>query len=146
MEAIVLLEARVNEIDMVMNIGWLKSRRLDEVGEEIGALHAILSVGGVTFKVILETGYLTDEEKVLAAELAARYGADFVKTSTGFGPSGATASDVRLLRQSVPQSVGVKAAGGIRTLAQVEEMLTAGATRIGTSATRAIASELGVEA
>lgn len=145
MEAISLLEARVKELDMVMNIGWLKSGRFDDLADELGAMHTICSAAGVTLKVILETGYLTHDEKRKAAALAAGAGADFVKTSTGFGPAGATVEDVKLLREAVPNDVGVKAAGGIRTLSQVREMMEAGASRIGTSATADIARELGLE-
>lgn len=144
-EAITLLETGVVELDMVMNVGWFRSGRLDDVAEEISSLHLVCSGAGVVLKVILETGYLTDEQKVEAAALAAREEADFVKTSTGFGPSGATVEDVRLLHSAVPPHVGVKAAGGICTLAQIQELVAAGASRIGTSSTRAIAAELGVE-
>ena len=145
MEAISLLDAGVKELDMVINIGWLKSGRHDDILDEISALHTVCSAANVVLKVILEVAYLTDDEKRQAARLAVEAGADFVKTSTGFGPSGATVEDVRLLRQVVPENVGVKAAGGIRTLADVQAMLQAGANRIGTSSTLAIARELGME-
>jgi deoxyribose-phosphate aldolase len=145
MEAIALFEAPVAELDMVLNIGWLKSGRYEELSEELGALRVVCSGAGVVLKVILETGYLSDEEKRRGAELAARAGADFVKTNTGFGPSGASVQDVRLLRAALPPRVGIKAAGGVRSLAQVQALLAAGATRIGTSATADLARQLGVE-
>jgi deoxyribose-phosphate aldolase len=145
-EAVSLLRAGVGEIDMVANLGWIKSGRVEDVADEIAAVHVLLVSVGVKLKVILETGYLTDAEKASSAHAAAAAGADFVKTSTGFGPSGATVEDVRLLRASVPEEVGVKAAGGIRTLAQAAELVAAGASRLGTSATATIAAELGVEA
>lgn len=145
-EAISLLASGARELDMVINVGWLKSGRPQELEDEISVVHAAcLVVGSVLFKVILETCYLTEEEKREGALLAARQGVEFVKTSTGFGPAGATVEDVRLLREVLPRKTGVKAAGGIRTLAQVREMIAAGASRIGTSATAAIAAELGVE-
>jgi len=100
--------------------------------------------GDAVIKVILEMCYLTGAEKRIAAQLAVEGGADFVKTSTGLGPSGATVEDVRLLRATVPDNVRIKAAGGIRTLEQVRRMLQAGASRIGTSSTADIAAELGV--
>jgi deoxyribose-phosphate aldolase len=122
------------EIDMVINIGALKAKRDDYVREDIrnvvGAAHRL----GTIVKVIIEAALLTDEEKVRACRLALEAGADFVKTSTGFGPGGATVHDVELMRRTVGPGMGVKAAGGIRTLAQVEELIAAGATRIGASA------------
>jgi len=144
-EAISLLEAGVRELDMVINVGWLKSGRTEDLHEDVGSVHAVCSAAEAVLKVILETCYLTEEEKRAGALLAAGHGVDFVKTSTGFGPAGATVEDVRLLREILPPRTGVKAAGGIRTLAQVREMMAAGAGRIGTSATAAIAAELGVE-
>jgi deoxyribose-phosphate aldolase len=96
---------------------------------------------GVGVKVIFETAYLTEEEKVAACQVVRRAGADFVKTSTGFGPSGAAEHDVQLLRQAVGPEMGVKAAGGIRTLADALRMLGAGANRLGTSASVAILEE-----
>lgn len=123
-----------SEVDMVINIGALKAKRDNYVREDIRnvveAAHRLCSI----VKVIIEAALLTDEEKVRACKLAKEAGADFVKTSTGFGPGGATAHDVELMRQTVGAEMGVKAAGGIRTLAQVQEMIAAGATRIGASA------------
>jgi deoxyribose-phosphate aldolase len=132
--------AGAEEIDMVVNIGAVKSGEKALVTKDISAV--IASVGDAPVKVILETCYLTDEEKVWVCERAAQVGAAFVKTSTGFGPSGATAHDVALLRSSVPPAVGVKASGGIRTLADALALLEAGATRLGVSASIAILSEL----
>lgn len=145
MEALGLVQAGVSEVDMVVNLGWVKSGMLDDAAHEIGAVKAVLRPAGVSLKVILEVGYLDDTEKTQMAQMAAVAGADFVKTCTGFGPGQATVDDVRLLRAAVPPNIGVKAAGGIRTLAQARELVAAGATRLGTSATAAIARELGVE-
>ncbi len=136
-----------DEIDMVMAVTALKSGDreavLDDIAAVVGAAYAV-AVEQPVVKVILEMCYLSEQEKRVAAELAIEAGADFVKTSTGLGPSGATVEDVRLLREVAPPEVGVKAAGGIRTLAHARAMVEAGATRIGTSATRTIAEELGV--
>jgi len=121
------------EVDMVANIGALKSRDHDLVRADITAVVQACKSIAVS-KVIIEAALLTDEEKVVACELAKAAGADFVKTSTGFGPGGATAHDVRLMRAAVGQEMGVKAAGGIRDLETAKEMIEAGATRIGASA------------
>lgn len=128
------------EFDMVINLGALVGGEDDLVRREI-AMVVEAAAGGVV-KVILETAYLTDAQKVRGCRLAEEAGAHFVKTSTGFGPRGATVEDVRLLRQSVSTKVGVKAAGGIRTLADALRMVQAGASRIGTSSTRTILEEL----
>ncbi|MBD3347749.1 MAG: deoxyribose-phosphate aldolase [Candidatus Eisenbacteria bacterium] len=121
------------EIDMVANIGALKSRDNDLVRSDISAV--VEACRGIAVsKVIIEAALLTDEEKVVACELAKAAGADFVKTSTGFGPGGATAHDVRLMRAAVGEEMGVKAAGGIRDLETAREMIEAGATRSGASA------------
>ncbi|OAT80427.1 deoxyribose-phosphate aldolase [Desulfotomaculum copahuensis] len=128
------------EVDMVLNIGALKDGDDALVEADIrGVVAAIKAVkqDGLV-KVILETGYLTEEEKVRACRLAGQAGAHFVKTSTGFGPAGATAADVALLRRSIPAAMGVKAAGGIRTIDQALAMIAAGATRLGTSSGVAI--------
>jgi deoxyribose-phosphate aldolase len=122
------------EIDMVINIGALKAKRDDYVREDIRnvveAAHRLCAI----VKVIIEAALLTDEEKTRSCRLAKEAGADYVKTSTGFGPGGATAHDVDLMRRTVGPEMGVKAAGGVKTLAQVQEMIAAGATRIGASA------------
>lgn len=122
------------EIDMVMNIGALKSGEDDVVERDLRAVVQLCHEHDVLCKVIIETALLTEEEKVKACVLAQRAGADFVKTSTGFGPGGATIEDVRLLRRVVGPQMGVKAAGGIRDVQMVRHLLEAGATRIGTSA------------
>ncbi len=134
------------EVDMVINIGALKSQQYDVVRDDIAAVvNAAHTLSGKV-KVIIETAYLTDEEKVKACELSKAAGADFVKTSTGFGPSGATAEDIALMRRVVGPEMGVKAAGGIRTAADVKTMLAAGATRIGASASVQIIGEAQAEA
>ena len=122
------------EVDMVINIGALKSQQHDVVKEDIAAVvNAAHALGGKV-KVIIETAYLTEEEKLKACELSKAVGADYVKTSTGFGPNGATAEDIALMRRVVGPEMGVKAAGGIKTAADARAMIEAGATRIGTSA------------
>lgn len=120
-----------DEIDMVINIGMLKARNLDYVKEEISLIRQA-SLGHI-LKVIIETCLLTEEEKVLACQIAKEAGADFVKTSTGFSKSGATVEDVRLMRSVVGEEMGVKAAGGIRSHEDLVKMIEAGANRIGTS-------------
>jgi len=122
------------EIDMVLNVGALKSGDVRLVSDDIRAVVSACAERGVVSKVILETALLTDEEKVTACTLAKAAGADFVKTSTGFGPGGATAGDVALMRRVVGAEMGVKASGGVRDLQQVKAMVAAGATRIGASA------------
>lgn len=124
------------EIDMVINIGALKERREDVVRKDIAA---VVEAGravdpAVITKVIIETCYLTREEKILACNLAKEAGAHFVKTSTGFGTGGATVEDVSLLRATVGSDMGVKASGGIKNAAQAMAMIRAGADRIGASA------------
>jgi deoxyribose-phosphate aldolase len=127
---------------MVLNIGALKSGDRALVQKDIQAVVHVAKPRGATVKVILETAHLSDMEKAIACELALAAGADFVKTSTGFGPAGATARDVALLKRCVDGLMGVKAAGGIRTLQEVIEMVQAGASRIGTSAGVRIMEEL----
>ncbi len=129
------------EVDMVMNVGRLRSGRTQAVADEIAQV--IRAIPGTPVKVILEVCFLTNEEKRVACRLVRDAGAAFVKTSTGFNPGGgATVADVRLLRASVGPDLGVKAAGGIRTLADAHAMLEAGANRLGTSASPAILSAL----
>jgi len=129
------------EIDMVINFGALRSGEPATVAADIDAV--VRSVPGIPVKVIIEATALTDAEKKLACQLARDAGAAFVKTSTGFHPSGgATVADVRLMRSVVGATVGVKASGGIRTLADVQAMLDAGANRIGTSASATILAAL----
>lgn len=128
-----------DEIDMVMNIGFLKSGMKDEVLEDMKAVRAACS--GRILKVIIETCLLTDDEKREACILAERAGADFVKTSTGFSKGGATVHDVALMKSVVGDRLGVKASGGVRDYATAKAMIEAGATRIGASAGIAIARE-----
>jgi deoxyribose-phosphate aldolase len=133
-EARKALRDGAREVDMVINVGALKSGQHDVVLKDIErVVDAAHEVGAIT-KVILETALLTDEEKVIASSLAKRARADFVKTSTGFGGGGATVYDVALMRETVGPDMGVKASGGVRTLEDAEDMIAAGATRIGASA------------
>jgi deoxyribose-phosphate aldolase len=122
------------EIDMVINIGALKSGDLRLVERDIEAVTGPCREAGALSKVIIEAALLADDEKVTACTLAKAAGADFVKTSTGFGPGGATAADVALMRRVVGEEMGVKAAGGVRDLGGLEAMVAAGATRIGARA------------
>jgi deoxyribose-phosphate aldolase len=134
MEARRALRDGAREVDMVLNVGALKSGEYDLVRDDIAKVaEAAHEVGGLC-KVILETSLLTDEEKVIASSLAKEAKADFVKTSTGFGSGGATVYDVALMRETVGPEMGVKASGGVRTLEDVEDLIAAGATRIGASA------------
>ncbi len=128
------IELGAQEIDMVINIGALKSGDEELVGKDIEAVVEVVHERDALVKVIIEAALLTDEEKVRACLIAKRAGADYVKTSTGFGPGGATVEDVKLMRATVGPSMGVKAAGGIRTLEKALAMIEAGATRIGASA------------
>ena len=128
------------EIDMVIDIGALKSGDYALVERDIAGVVAACRPVGAVCKVIIEAAMLTDEEKVAASLLAGRSGAHFVKTSTGFGPGGATTHDVALMRRAVGPAIGVKAAGGIRTRQDAEALIAAGATRLGTSAGVAIAA------
>ena len=119
---------------MVINVGALRSGDHDTVRRDIEKVVDSAHESGVIVKVILETALLTDEEKVIASSLARAAKADFVKTSTGFGGGGATVYDVALMRETVGPDMGVKASGGVRTASDVEDMIAAGATRIGASA------------
>jgi len=125
-----------DEIDMVINVGALKAGNYDLVLQDIEAV--VQAASGKIVKVIIEAALLTDEEKVMACKLSQQAGADFVKTSTGFGPGGATAHDVELMRKTVGKYMGVKASGGIRDFETAQKMIMAGATRIGASASVAI--------
>lgn len=129
------------EIDMVLYIGGLKAGHHDAVRDDIAAIVAECAPTKAISKVIMETAMLTDEEKVTACKLAKEAGADFVKTSTGFGGGGATIEDIRLMRETVGPEMGVKASGGVRDLATAQAMVEAGATRIGASAGVAIVKE-----
>lgn len=137
-EAEAAILAGADEVDMVMNVGAMKSGDLARVESDVGGVVETCRAGGALVKVILENAYLTDDEKAAACRIIQHTGADFVKTSTGFGPSGAREEDVRLMRRTVGPTMGVKAAGGIRALDDALRMLQAGATRLGTSASVAI--------
>lgn len=126
------LKNGADELDMVINLGAVKSADWDTVLQDIKAICA--AGKDFTLKVIIETSVLTQEEKIKACELSAQAGADFVKTSTGFTGGGATAEDVRLMRAHVPANMQVKASGGVRTREDFDAMVAAGATRIGASA------------
>jgi deoxyribose-phosphate aldolase len=127
------IAAGATEIDMVLHVGALKDRRYDAVLEDIRTVVQSCQAHDAVLKVIIEAALLTDEEKVAACYLAQRAGADFVKTSTGFGPGGAVLEDVALMRRTIGPEMGLKAAGGIRTYADALAMVAAGATRIGAS-------------
>ena len=137
-EAGLAIEAGAGEIDMVLNIGALKDRDLGALLGDIRAVVATCHAQEVPCKVILETALLTDEEKIIACAVCRLAGADFVKTSTGFNGGGATVADIALMRGVVGPDMGVKASGGVRTLADAQAMVAAGATRIGASAGVAI--------
>lgn len=125
------IENGADEVDMVINMGALKSGDTQTVLADIQAVRD--ASRGHILKVIIETSQLTDDEKVTACHLAAQAGADFVKTSTGFNGGGATVQDVALMRKAIPDTMQVKASGGVRSRADAEAMIAAGATRIGTS-------------
>ena len=131
-EAKTAVEDGADEIDMVINVGWLKSGRYSDVENDIREVKK--ACGDKHLKVIIECCLLTDEEKVKACQLSQKAGADFVKTSTGFSKSGATVEDVRLMRKTVGNSLGAKAAGGIRDGKTAVAMIEAGASRLGCSA------------
>ena len=133
-EATEALRNGAQEIDMVINVGALRSGEFDTVRYDIEQVVRAAHRGGAIVKVILETALLDDNQKTVASQLAKASGADFVKTSTGFSSAGATAHDVALMRAAVGPEMGVKASGGIRTLQDVKTMTAAGATRIGASA------------
>jgi deoxyribose-phosphate aldolase len=142
-EASEALKLGADELDMVIHVGALKAGERQMVEGEIRSLATLAHDGGAILKVIIETALLDEKEKILACALAMEGGADFVKTSTGFSSAGATAKDVHLMRGVVGTKLGVKAAGGIHTLADVEALIEAGANRIGTSASVAIVRESG---
>lgn len=138
-EAADVIKNGANEVDMVINIGALKSQQYDHVRQDIqGIVDA--AKGKALVKVIIETALLTDEEKVKACELAKEAGADFVKTSTGFSTGGAKVADIRLMRETVGPDMGVKASGGVHNAEEALAMIEAGATRIGASTGVAIVS------
>jgi deoxyribose-phosphate aldolase len=141
-EAAALVRLGVHDVDMVVSVGQLKSGENQAVQQEIRSVAQVAHDAGAIVKVILETCLLTVEEKLRASELAIAAGADFLKTSTGFSTGGATVDDVALMRGVAGGRCGVKASGGIRSLADAKKMLEAGANRIGASASVAIVGEL----
>ncbi len=142
-EAERVVDEGAGEVDMVMNVGALKSQDHGLVERDVAAVAQACHHRDALLKVIIEAALLTDSEKEIACRLAKVAGADFVKTSTGFGPGGATVEDVALMRRVVGPTVGVKAAGGIRTCAAARAMIAAGANRIGTSSGVRIMQEAG---
>jgi deoxyribose-phosphate aldolase len=140
-EAEQALRSGATELDMVINIGALKSGRDAYVRDEIAAIVGIAHPAGAIVKVIMENAYLDDDQKVRGCKLAEAAGADFVKTSTGFAPTGATHEDLALMRRSVSPHIGVKAAGGVRTLDGLLAVMELGVTRIGATQTAAILDE-----
>jgi deoxyribose-phosphate aldolase len=140
-EAEQAIEDGALELDMVLNIGQLRSGKYDFVGADIKAVCDTAHARGAKVKVIFENAYLTDEEKVIACKLSEEAGADWVKTSTGFAPSGATLADLRLMRETVSQKVQVKAASGVRSLDTILPVIDVGCTRVGATATAAILDE-----
>jgi deoxyribose-phosphate aldolase len=137
-EALASIRDGAHEIDMVINVGALRGGEKQPVYADIKSVVQASADHGAIVKVIIETALLGDEEKVLACKLAQQAGAEFVKTSTGFSKAGATVADVQLMRRTVGPIMGVKASGGIRTLADLKKMVEAGATRIGASASVSI--------
>jgi deoxyribose-phosphate aldolase len=133
-ETAAALRAGAQEIDMVINVGALRSGDTDAVKSDIQAVVRVSHEAGAIVKVILETALLDDTQKTVASKICKSAGADFVKTSTGFSTAGATVHDIALMRAAVGPNIGVKASGGIRTLQDVQAMTAAGATRIGASA------------
>ena len=140
LEAMDAIENGADEIDMVINIGWVKEGAYDKVYDEIR--HLRLACRGRILKVIIETCLLTEEEKIEMCRVVSDAGADFIKTSTGFSTGGATREDVALFKKYVKPGVGIKAAGGIADLKDAEDFLALGATRLGTSRLVKIAKEL----
>ncbi|TME13152.1 MAG: deoxyribose-phosphate aldolase [Chloroflexi bacterium] len=138
LEARRALDDGATELDMVLDIGALKSGRDDDVLADIRAVVDVGHAAGAIVKVIFENAYLTDAEKVRACRLTTAAGGDFVKTSTGFASSGATHDDLRLMRANTPPHVQIKAAGGVRTLDALLEVMALGVTRIGATATETI--------
>jgi deoxyribose-phosphate aldolase len=133
-----LLRRGAKEIDMVINYGKLRSRQFQYVESELLQMADSCHQQGAILKVIFENAYLTDELKIVACRLCERAGVDFAKTSTGFAPSGYTLHDLQLMRENLPDTIAIKAAGGVRTLEKLFEVREAGATRIGATQTAAI--------
>ncbi len=143
-EAAAALEAGAHEIDMVLSVGALRAAEYDVVARDIAAVAAVTHAGGALLKVIFENSLLTPAQQAAACLLAVGAGAQLVKTSTGFGASGAVEEDVRRMRAIVGAQIGVKAAGGVRSRAELERMVRAGANRIGTSSGVRIMQEYGL--
>ena len=141
-EAARVIRTGAHDIDMVLNVGFVKSRMFAEIREDIRSVADVVHDGGGILKVILETALLSHEEKLCASEIAVAASADFIKTSTGFSTGGATTDDIALMRGVAGEACGVKASGGIRSLADAVAMLKAGANRIGASASVRIVHEL----
>jgi deoxyribose-phosphate aldolase len=137
-EAQIAMDEGALELDMVLNIGQLRSGKHDFVRDDIKAVCDAAHARGVKVKVIFENSYLSDEEKVIACKLSEAAGADWVKTSTGFASGGATLEDLRLMRANVSERIQVKAAGGVRTLSALLDVIDAGVTRCGATATATI--------
>ncbi len=146
LEALEILRLGADELDMVLNLGALKSGERSLVETDIRGVVAVAHNAGALVKVILETCLLSRDQKILACELAVAAGADFVKTSSGFSSRGAAVEDVALLRATVGDRAGVKAAGGIRTASELAAMVAAGADRVGTSSAMEILRELAATA
>lgn len=140
------LEQGADEIDYVINLTQVKEHNWEYLSEEMSALVDVCRKKGVIIKVIFENAYLTDEEKIILCQIAKKIQPDFIKTATGFAPSGATLADVQLMKAHVGDQVAVKAAGGIRDAATFKQMIASGATRIGTSSGLSIMKELEAEA
>lgn len=140
-EALEAIRLGAHEIDMVMNIGALKSGDRARVEADMRGLVEVVHDNGAVLKIAIEAGLLALEEKILACQLAVAAGADYLKSSTGFSPTGASIPDISLMRGVAGDKIGVKASGGIRTLHDAQRMIDAGASRIGTSAARAIIEE-----
>lgn len=142
-ESVEAVKSGAVELDMVLNVGWLVSGRIDEVTADIAAVVSAAKAqnNSVMVKVIFETALLNEEQIVAACHASETAGADYVKTSTGFASSGATAAHIRLMRETVGQRLGVKASGGVRTLDAIIDMIDAGATRVGSSSTDAVLAE-----
>ncbi len=137
-EARDLLRRGAREIDMVLNIGKLRSRNFQYIETELMQMADACHQQGALLKVILENAYLTDEHKIVACRICARAGVDFAKTSTGFAPSGYTVEDLRLMRKHLPESIGIKAASGVRTLEKALEVYELGCSRFGATQTAPI--------
>ena len=142
-EAKTAVENGASEVDMVINIGWLKNKQYDDVRNDIAAVKA--AVGDKVLKVIIETCLLTDDEKIKMCEIVSASGADYIKTSTGFSTGGATFHDVELFAKHVKPGVKIKAAGGISSLDDAEKFIALGASRLGTSRVVKIVKKLEAE-